>query len=100
MQIVIDIPEGVKNAFEHEEQWTALLCAEMREALRQGTPLPKGHGRLKDIDKFPVNEIERMEYNYECGENECHSEEIVYLDDIINAETIIEADKEEENGSM
>ncbi len=83
---------GNKNVLSRKNEIEILDM--LTEAFLNGTPLPKGHGRLKDIDKFPVNEIEKMEYNYECGENECHSEEIVYLDDIINAETIIEADKE------
>lgn len=47
MQIVIDIPEGLKKDFE-SEQWTALSCMEMKDALMNGTPLPKGHGRLID----------------------------------------------------
>lgn len=36
MQIVIDIPEGLKDVFEN----------------RTVTVLPKGHGRLKDVDAF------------------------------------------------
>ena len=47
MQIVIDIPQGLKIDFENEN-WTALTCAEMKNALMRGIPLPKGHGRLID----------------------------------------------------
>ena len=39
MKLVIEIPEGLKDALNHEEQWTALLCAEMRDVLNNGTPL-------------------------------------------------------------
>ena len=92
IEVVIKIPEEVYNIIKESRE--PMILAE--RLIKKGIPLPQGHGRLKDIDKFPVNEIERMEYNYECGENECHSEEIVYLDDIINAETIIKADKEKE----
>lgn len=49
MQIVIEIPEGLKKDFE-SEQWTALSCMEMKKALEKATPLPKGHGRLGDLD--------------------------------------------------
>lgn len=49
MQIVIDIPEGLKKDFELE-QWTALSCMEMKDALMNGKPLPKGHGRMIDAD--------------------------------------------------
>lgn len=56
IELVIKIPEGLKNEFE-SEQWTALSCMEMKEALIHGTPLPKGHGALKDADEvFAVME--------------------------------------------
>lgn len=94
IELVIKMPEEIYKASQiiddkYEDASTIQIPLEV---IARGTPLPKGHGRLKDIDKLPVNEIERTEYNYECGENECHSEEIVYLDDIISAETIVEAD--------
>ena len=38
-KIIIDIPKGLEEAFNHEEQWTALLCADMRDALQNSTPL-------------------------------------------------------------
>ena len=91
VELVIKIPKKIYKSICDKN---ALGCdiSDIKNIIRNGTPLPKGHGRLKDIDKLPVNEIERTGYNYECGENECYSEEIVYLDDIISAETIIEAD--------
>ena len=54
IELVIKIPEGLKKDFE-SEQWTALSCMEMKDALMNGTPLPKGHGRLidmKNLQKF------------------------------------------------
>ena len=48
MRILIDIPQGLKIDFENEN-WTALTCAEMKNALMNGTVLPK-HGRLCDLD--------------------------------------------------
>lgn len=50
IELVIKIPEGLKNDFE-SEQWTALSCMEMKNALEKATQLPKGHGRIADIDK-------------------------------------------------
>ncbi len=50
MQIVIDIPAGLKNIFE-TEQWTALSCMEMKDALMNGTPLPKGEWILQSNGK-------------------------------------------------
>lgn len=51
IQIVIDIP---KHVYEHaieriedsNDEWDAM------RAIANGTPLPKGHGRLKDFDKI------------------------------------------------
>ena len=42
IELVIKIPEGLKNDFE-SEQWTALSCMEMKDALMNGTPLRRGH---------------------------------------------------------
>lgn len=51
MQIVIDIPEETY----HEVCWRGLsLCprdkVNLVKAIRNGTPLPKGHGRIGDLD--------------------------------------------------
>ena len=51
IDLVVKIPEGLKKDFE-AEQWTALTCMEMKDALMNGTPLPKGHGDLIDRDKI------------------------------------------------
>lgn len=86
IEIVIKIPEGLKKDFELE-QWTALSCMEMKDALMNGTPLPKGHGRLKDADNiktaFPSGEYVRTESVRATIDHE---------------DTIIEADKEESEG--
>lgn len=77
MQIVIDIPQGLKDDFENE-RWTALTCTMMKDALEKGVVLPKGHGRLIDADALPLNDIDDANY----GSNY-----------ILIAPTIIEADK-------
>ena len=79
MQIVIDIPQGLKIDFENEN-WTALSCMEMKDALMNGTPLPKGHGRLID-----ANEITAFR------ELECNGHNVESLDEFT---VIIEADAE------
>ena len=90
MKIVIDIPEEVKQTFDNAKNedlygnyydYNSLIG----KAIRNGTPLPKGHGRLIDADAY----IDKHE---ECG----------WLDDISIDEfntitpTIIEADTESE----
>lgn len=77
IELVIRIPEGLKKDFELE-QWTALSCMEMKDALMKGTPLPKGHGRLKDVDKIISDGISKGFCDW--------------YDEIKYAETIIEAD--------
>ena len=82
MQIVIDIDENVftrlfDNGIEDYEIAKDDLCA-IAKTIRKGTPLPKGHGRLIDADKF-ISE---------------HFGEIARLVD--DAPTIIEADTESE----
>lgn len=112
MQIVINIPK------EFEKEWNDTKFAEsiqrvmcdlrdypnhdkmsgnyefetlemLRDTFRNGTQLPKGHGRLIDenelIDGIVCEEIDGRYYD------------IVYANCIYDAATIIEADKEVEN---
>lgn len=89
MKIVIDIPEEVKQTFDNAKNedlydnyydYNSLIG----KAIRNGTPIPKGCGRLIDADAY----IDKHE---ECG----------WLDDISVDEfntitpTIIEANKAE-----
>ena len=101
MQIVIDIPEELKNKIDTANEdnyktylwWfdTTLYCA-----IKNGTPLPKGHGRLIDSDAL----------EYTCNSDECgmltgcnHCQyNIITEDEIDHAPTIIEADKAESEG--
>ena len=80
MQIVIDIPEEKYNVIKINYN---TFPAEMKkwglEAIRNGTPLPKGHGRLKDIDKIIRD-----------GRSKGFCE---WYDEMKYAPTIIEADK-------
>ena len=86
IKLVIKIPEGLKKDFE-SEQWTALSCMEMKNALEKATPLPKGHGTLKDANVM-INKLCTHEASEFFGSTTCA--EIL---DFINAEKpIIEAD--------
>lgn len=49
MQIVIDIPEEEYKRWKEDGEIDALI---VRDALQNGTPLPKGHGRLIDADSM------------------------------------------------
>jgi hypothetical protein len=99
MQIVIDISEEVyqflqKTSFTedentifkqtNEDRKKTLFLFDILDAIRNGTPLPKGHGRLIDADAF---------------ERRCmFDSDIEDMQDVIYAlrdyKPIIEADKE------
>lgn len=96
MQIVIDIPE---------ENYTAIkkynYCYETLDKLgkyiREGTPLPKGHGRLVDADAM-VKILRESEY-YQEKRGDFYGADVTsrvknFIEDI---DTVIEADKEVEN---
>lgn len=87
MQILIDIPYGhfltIKDGFLNE------CIKSTTEAIVNGTILPKGHGRLIDVD-----ELEQCKGIM----NTIHGEikYAIRMDDIRNMPTIIEADNEVE----
>lgn len=98
MQIVIDIPddeiEYIKNTsfVEHEstvfkqsesDRKKTMMIFNLLDAIRDGTPLPKGHGRLKDIDKIISDGISKGFCDW--------------YDEIEYAPTIIEADEATES---
>ena len=82
MQIVIDIPDGC-----YEELKTASFTVQEAYRLvswiKDGTPLPKGHGRLIDADEIQFENTEFDTYGDYC----------IAFDAIDDAPTIIEADK-------
>ena len=82
MQIVIDIPEEIiKEAKDSPNYYPTYHFKEIWRAIVNGTPLPKGHGRLIDADVV----TDGFEDNYEL----CIA---------VNATpTIIEADTESED---
>lgn len=91
MKIVIDIPENIYDTIMDDQ----MLSREQEAVLHHhiyfdGKPLPKGHGRLLDADKI-TGELLTIDSNYACMADWCLQ--------IIDAQpTIIEADKEAENG--
>ena len=82
MQIVIDIPEEIMKYIKNNDCLSVIYIDEVAKAIINGTPLPKGHGRLIDADAY-------IDRTAECN----------WLDDIPVDEfnritpTIIEADK-------
>ncbi len=88
MKLVIDIPEQEYTRWITDGEIDALI---VRDALRNGIPLPKGHGRLIDADK--------LQNNISHDEREAFTKHQVWLKASIynpDAQTIIEADTESE----
>lgn len=89
MKIVIDITEDAFLACKH---WLNEGVAQWAETIiANGTPLPKGHGRLKDVDYIKLFSIDHDCWNGVEYEGVIKVVPVIAID---NASTIIEADKE------
>lgn len=94
MQIVIDIPERMYLSAKEDALCGAILLV---DAIKNGTPLPKKHGRLGDLDALEKEMINGIKAgNYEEGyEIFAHIND---MDDCLEcvkyAQAIIEADTE------
>ena len=93
MQIVIDIPDRI---YKRQGYLNIIDSDILRNALKNGTPLPKGHGRIKDIDKIEwygcTTEFDCPHKDRECKDcnrAECSKTQVDAIP------TIIEADKGE-----
>jgi hypothetical protein len=97
MQVVIDIPDRIYRRTMQRRYLNIIDKETIEDAIRNGTPLHKGHGKLKDTDKIS-DELERLRDSWNQYGNEYESgkyEGYDYaLDEVLDAPTIIEADKE------
>ena len=84
MQIIIDLPDDVYSVIvkQYRKDKELQTRDNLYKAIANGTPLPKGHGRLIDADVA----VDGMEDDYE------------YCEAINATPTIIEADNEESEG--
>lgn len=84
MELVIKIPDKYKELLDHGKA-DGSIRKSILNTVANGTPLPKGHGRLIDADAFIENE--------EC----CGYIEDMDIDTFnLVTPTIIEADKEQD----
>lgn len=99
MKLIIDIPEEqyndiVKHLTDNDGNY-AYSDFNLREIIRNGTPLPKGHGRL-------IEEPTETDISNTVGGNndfaECIRDSVKAVFD--NATTIVEADEENDNTPM
>lgn len=90
VELVINISEEAYKARKHWVINPKRMVNEVDKAIANGTPLPKGHGKLKDVSKI-YSHINILNRGKDKGK-------FTGVLAIINmAETIIEADKESEN---
>lgn len=92
MQIVIDIPESILNTIQADEMISREQLAVLQMHILNGTPLPKGHGRLVDADAFSGDMFCDADMT---NQHTCYYSIRKLLD---VAPTIIEADKTESEG--
>jgi len=95
MQIVIDIPEVFyetlrkADAIISGQRSGKTLMSVIFDAVTNGTPLPKGHGRLIDADE--------LFWDIQTDEQMRLGEHLAWIKERIdNAPTIIEAESEDE----
>ena len=100
MQIVIDIPDEIYETLKNNGVIVnGLRCgktflSEVFAAIANGTPLPKGHGRLIDGDELKTLCYEVLvEEESFSGVDEVSPYNGITEEDIDLAPTIIEADK-------
>ena len=85
MQIVINVSEMVYNSIRNKTEGSGIIeCNSkvMADAIYNGIPLPKGHGRLIDAD----------EIQFENTEFETYGDYCIAFDAIEEAPTVIEAE--------
>ena len=88
VEVLVRIP---KEDFE-KLQSNYIWWGKYGEYIKNGTVLPKGHGRLIDGDKLIRPEIQPFLYHLENGDT------AIPEIDILHAPTVIEADRGDENG--
>ena len=78
MQIVIDIPDEyykkLVNPYQHNEKW----CERLKRIVMNGTPLPKGHGAIVDMNQLNMWDVKQTPviipaegWKNECDRNIC-----------------------------
>ena len=102
IELVVKIPEEIRLALINNIQLSmeqqSICNSYITHAIINGTPLPKGHGKLVDIGKLDNDITERdnpIIYLTINGEYI----EAVSLDYLNSLPTIIEADKEKKDGN-
>lgn len=85
IELAIKIPEEMyKWVYDVNKFFNNYGMGDFIDLIKNGTPLPKGHGRLGDLDALQKKVSSWGMNDYEPSD---------FIDEINNADTIIEADK-------
>lgn len=95
-EVVIKIPDDeYKKICAGDFDTSGYFKRNLRDAFRNGTPLPKGHGRIVDIGQISKDMIEKDNPIICLTDEDGVYLEVVSLDYLDKLTTIIEADTEE-----
>lgn len=94
VELVIKIDENIYKACQRRVDNSKRMVNEIDIAIANGTPLPKGHGRLKDFDKIEWYGcdlegrgcIEAKGDCSVCNHANCYAEQVRKLPPIIGAD--------------
>lgn len=92
-ELVIKIPEELYKTYKDRPPMLGDAGMDtIAQAIANGTPLPKGHGRLKDENYF-LNILQCEEYKTCTWRNcsECNREKSITKRTVLEAPTIVEA---------
>lgn len=98
IEIVIKLDEDVKNRLCFGVTYTQDI-QKLCEALNNGTILPKGHGKLKDVDKLTLDVFECEEENWmwtNITKSGYSKEQVESLETVLEADKSIEEVTEDE----
>ena len=94
MQIVIEIDDEIYKKIHNGEFWLScgLNLSNAYDSIKNGTPLPKGHGRLADIDAA-ISKIDELmkDGNFDIRDSTILRATRIWFN---NIPTVLEADKE------
>ena len=93
MKLVVNIADYVKEQVDAGKGEELGIPTWLVYEIAKGTPLPKGHGRLKDVDKFL--EKVKKDKEHEIYLHSWTADMVLERLDSWYAPTIIEAEKEE-----
>lgn len=102
IDLIIKIDEEDYNIMKHNITVNNPLCPlrqeEMVSKIANGTPLPKGHGRLGDLDELEQRISNFVERDVNITDEYTVARQRFIVDGIRETPTIIEADKAESEG--